>query len=474
MEETDGNETEGSLVAPEELARRIASFLNGYYLIDIWKDRESYYALTPEDFKAYPGCICGLFVIHIMSGELKEAGELLQMFEEEHFIRLAMELVFPMTTPGRIIEIVKTMKRKDIHIPQVQITAGRPSVLNGVGDFTRFAPFLKRNAERFIAGMRHIYDETVIDAMYNLALAEWYYQQNQIMDAGLLVTRTLRAFDNDQQRRLLFVALYLQSKLQFASGKMGNAGSYIRNIRRFVRTAGEQEFSYNIDAAEAYTALYDGNYEFLTRWLAGNAPDELADFCMLDLYRYMVKIRCYIVYRKDMAVIALVERLRPLLQEGGRIMDLCELDLLLAISFFRAGEKDLAFTALERSLKIAKRRGFYRLVVDEGAGVLPVLAAYVKKKGETPFLVKLVEGARDMAYWYPLYLKPVNKGGATFSRIEVGVLKFLEQGCTKEEIADFYFVSVNTVRFHVKNIYRKLEASSVHQAVWEARLLGII
>ena len=79
-----------------------------------------------------------------------------------------------------------------------------------------------------------------------------------------------------------------------------------------------------------------------------------------------------------------------------------------------------------------------------------------------------------MASWYPLYLKPGRKEGVEFSKMELSVLKFLEQGKTKEEIADYFFVSVNTIKFHLKNIYKKLNSVSIHQAVWEARILGII
>ena len=74
----------------------------------------------------------------------------------------------------------------------------------------------------------------------------------------------------------------------------------------------------------------------------------------------------------------------------------------------------------------------------------------------------------------PLELSDAKKKQVEFSKMELNVLKFLEQGKTKEEIADYFFVSVNTVKFHMKNIYKKLEADSVHQAIWEARLMGII
>ncbi|MBQ9537732.1 MAG: helix-turn-helix transcriptional regulator, partial [Treponema sp.] len=76
--------------------------------------------------------------------------------------------------------------------------------------------------------------------------------------------------------------------------------------------------------------------------------------------------------------------------------------------------------------------------------------------------------------WYPLYLKPINKGGVALSKMELSVLKFLEHGNTKEEIAECFFVSVNTIKFHMKNIYKKLGCSSALQAVWEARLIGVI
>ena len=472
--ETETMVVEKQLVPAEELSKKLQVFLNGYYLIEMRKDKDSYYALTSEDIKAYPVCLCGVFVNLVMDGELAKASGMFDKFDKDSMARIGMELSWPGLTIKRLVEIINHMKDIGMCIPAIQITAGRPSVLNGVMDYTRLGPFLERRKEDFLDGMKCVYVGTIIPAMYNLCLAEWKYQQNNLMEAGLLVSKTIKEFDNDQQRRLLFAALYLQSKILLASGKATNVPGYIKNIRRFAREAGELEFSDNINAAEAYTFLYEGNHAAITDWLGGDAPDELTEFSMLDLYRYMVKIRCYIVNGKHMAVLALAERLRPLLVEGRREMDLCELNLLLSICFFRSDEKEHAFRTLESVLRMAKRRGYYRLVADEGAALLPLLVEYVREKGETPYLMRLVEDVRDMAVWYPLYLRPARKKDVAFSKIEVNVLKFLEQGKSNEEIADYFFISVNTVKFHLKTIYKKLEGDSAHQAVWEARLLGII
>ncbi len=465
---------EQELSTPEELSERLAHFFEGYYLVGARRDRNSLYALSPEQLKAYPRCIYGLFVNLVMDGEMDRAQELLQMFDENHLYRLGMELVFPPITLGRFVQILDYMKEHQLIIHSILLTAGRPSVLNGLNDFSRFGPILEGRRDRIEGYLPLIYDQGVCSSIYNLALAEWYYQQNRLMDAGLLVGRTVKAFDVDNQRRFLFAALYLQSKIALANGNETSAGSYIKNIRRFVKLEGEQEFSYNLDAAEALAAMYDGRRTMLSGWLKDDAPDEFSDFNMLDLYRYMVKIRCYIMNGKYMAVVALAERLRYQLTEGKRYMDLCELDLLLAMNFYRSGEKQLALVALDRSLKIARRRGYLRLIADEGIAVIQLLVDYIKEKGETPFLVKLVEMARIMAESYPLYLQPLYDGGITFSSEELYVLKFLEQGMTKEDIADFLFITVNGVNYHLKKIYAKLGVSAIHQAVWQARSRGII
>ena len=307
-----------------------------------------------------------------------------------------------------------------------------------------------------------------------MCLAEYYYQKDRLFDAEVIVSRIIKEFNNDKEQRLLFVSLSLQAKIMMAQGKTVSVRSYIKNIRGLVRKNGEAEFSFNIDAAEVKLAFYEGNHTVIANWLKNDAPDEFADFNMLDLFRYMVKMRCYILNQKYTAVVALAEKLRPLIEAGKRHMDLCELDLILAIAFYRAKENQLAFEALSRSLKIARRRHYYRLIADEGEAILRLLIDYVKQYGETPFLMKLIESTRKMAINHPLYLKACYKNGVTFTQMEIDVLKLIEQGKSKEEISEYFFISTNTVKYHFKNIYAKLEASSAHQAVWEARVLGII
>jgi transcriptional regulator of acetoin/glycerol metabolism len=57
---------------------------------------------------------------------------------------------------------------------------------------------------------------------------------------------------------------------------------------------------------------------------------------------------------------------------------------------------------------------------------------------------------------------------------EIKVLRQLDSGLGNREIADSLFVSENTVKFHLKNIYSKLAVNSRLQAIAAARQLGLI
>jgi len=54
------------------------------------------------------------------------------------------------------------------------------------------------------------------------------------------------------------------------------------------------------------------------------------------------------------------------------------------------------------------------------------------------------------------------------------VLTLLCKGLSYREIGAQLFVSPNTVRFHLKNIYRKMKVNSRHEAVVKASRVGMV
>ena len=71
---------------------------------------------------------------------------------------------------------------------------------------------------------------------------------------------------------------------------------------------------------------------------------------------------------------------------------------------------------------------------------------------------------------------PTNSGfrGEILTKREFETLMLVERGLNKKEIAEKMFISPETVKSHVKNIYMKLEATGRREAVLRARALGIL
>jgi LuxR family transcriptional regulator, maltose regulon positive regulatory protein len=78
-------------------------------------------------------------------------------------------------------------------------------------------------------------------------------------------------------------------------------------------------------------------------------------------------------------------------------------------------------------------------------------------------------------------VKPGNQGspvgirlGEQLTRRELSILKRLESGLSNREIAEDIFVSEGTLKWHLHNVYCKLNVKNRSGAVARARTLGIV
>ena len=63
---------------------------------------------------------------------------------------------------------------------------------------------------------------------------------------------------------------------------------------------------------------------------------------------------------------------------------------------------------------------------------------------------------------------------AHLTKRELEVLQLVAKSRSNQQIADAIYISINTVRNHLVNICRRLDASSRSEAVARARELGIL
>jgi DNA-binding CsgD family transcriptional regulator len=76
--------------------------------------------------------------------------------------------------------------------------------------------------------------------------------------------------------------------------------------------------------------------------------------------------------------------------------------------------------------------------------------------------------------WHPAFPPPPSSAAALFTPKELQVLRLLARAYTNKEIALSLDVSDQTVKWHLKQVFAKLEVGSRKQAVSRARALGVV
>jgi LuxR family maltose regulon positive regulatory protein len=156
---------------------------------------------------------------------------------------------------------------------------------------------------------------------------------------------------------------------------------------------------------------------------------------------------------------------------------LVEAFLLEAVARDMLGDPAAAGYALERALDLTEPdRLLYPFLIHPAPGLLERHArrrtAHVALIAE---ILGLLPGAGPPGPGRPA-AQPGEPGSLhePLTRAEIRVLRYLPTGLTIAEIAGQLYLSVHTVRAHLRHVYAKLGAHRRHEVVERARVLGLL
>lgn len=452
----------------------------------LWACRDYFHQLDMETCRSHPALPPILALLSAMEGDLDKSKEYVlllgetprhwkpQDFHERDYYRISAELVMPYISDGMFLRIIFFLiKAGMVPVKSLTLSASRPSILNGFRDFTRFGPYLERYKDTISETVHQLYG-SVGKNVYEILLAEWCYQNNDCFKALILVTGTIPLIEQESDMRCLFVALALQMRILLMNGQAGTAKPLVEKIRNRIHETGWEELTSSLNALECLAACYDGQQETIIEWLEKNAPDENGDIYMMDMFAWLVKVRCYLQTGKNMAAYVLVKQLINLLELGKRPMDLCECHMLLAIIYHKAGDTGRMCDELETALALAKRYWYIRLLSDEGSCMVQMLSVYQRERGPDAFTDQIIELAGSVGRYFPNYLKAPAECYETLTATEKKVLRLMALGMSNDEIAEKLGRKVGTVKFHSNSIFRKLRVSNRQQAVNRGETIGLL
>ncbi|MBK6281697.1 MAG: hypothetical protein IPF54_02635 [Draconibacterium sp.] len=169
----------------------------------------------------------------------------------------------------------------------------------------------------------------------------------------------------------------------------------------------------------------------------------------------------------------LLSELYTIADNNNAIEKIIELKISYAVLFKLRGNREKAIAILIKAMEFASDENLLYYFVNEHDRIkdLMIEAFKVLDATKTNIPTKFVESLK-LALERKEKLKKMNLGIELSAR-ELDTLKLI-QNLSNQEIADKLFISLNTVKTHLKNIYLKFDVDNRTKAVAKAKELGLI
>ena len=461
---------------------------NGHY----FELRRYYLQMEERELEESPVLMAGMSMLYSLMMQEKESEYWYRKLEKfastakggqkrEAVSRLAyLDIALPHRGSADMIDIMKRMPAlifdRGMSLPEFSVTSNYPSTMNGGKDFCHWSREDRKLAAtigKLVERVLGRYGKGLVKA----ALGESFYEKGE--DAYEVLTLLARAkmeAEGGGMTEIAFAAVGLQVRLDTLQGEIQTAAEVLASFEKGVRGQGAVQLLPNIGALRCRLALYQGDKEAVSAWMA-QAPDEDREFCVMERYRYLTKVRCYLSIGEYLKAQALLEKLRYYTEKCRRTYVRMEVCLLSAIAKYRTGGawKEEFLSALKEACGYR----FIRLISEEGAAVQELFVAAGKSflEKEIPdkeWLSRLMGETGKVAVRYPVYLKGQLAKAPDFCEAALSVLRLQAEGKSVGKIAQELSMKEATVKYHAKENYRKLGVSGKADAVLAARNLGIL
>ncbi|MGZ4619006.1 MAG: LuxR C-terminal-related transcriptional regulator [Frankiaceae bacterium] len=301
-----------------------------------------------------------------------------------------------------------------------------------------------------------------------LALALCHFEWGDVTRAQGYLDRSTLAFRADQEPPMHVGLRVAKARFRLAAGDVPAARAAIADARSAYRGRRLPAFLARLLALEeADIDLHSGHPELVRKRFADlNAAG--IDLKATDRERVRLARACLALRRPGEAA----EIVEPLLGDGtAHPAHAVEAWLVMARAADRLREDARATDALSRALDVAAPQRLRRPFLAAGTRLLELLDRHASLVGTHRLFVESFcrqagERVREDTATAPL--------GEPLTDREAAVLRYLPTLLTNAELAEQMYISVNTVKAHLKSLYRKLEVPNRREAVHRARDLGLL
>jgi len=321
------------------------------------------------------------------------------------------------------------------------------------------------------------------DFIIRLGDAGYLYERNDLALALEESSRLMEEVTEDTSieiqvsTRILHHSILLQMEHKAEAKKaLGDLDDLVKKTAPF--------FTSNLEAYKTKIALLDCDMKAARAWLEHYYVVDIDHIELYLVFQHFTTARAYIVLGDYDNAYKYVTMLRAFGRNLVRVCDFGEASVLLASLEWAVGKKKEATAILEEALEWLQEYDLTRVVIDEGAAILPVLKRIAAKTGKQEHSGKLkhefVNECMISTYAHAKKHKGIadhikkQQRPVKLSRQQKLIITLLSRGYSNAMIIEETGLKLSTIRTHTMLAYEKLEVNSALDAVLKARTLGLI
>ncbi len=263
-----------------------------------------------------------------------------------------------------------------------------------------------------------------------------------------------------------------------AVGDISRANQTLREAKELA----SQQSTYwvdNVNATQVSFWIAEGNLDAASQWAMEQKLDIDGKISYQNQLQYRTLAHLRVVQGQGGdndaldEVIHLLPRLVELFESSGATAYLIHTLILQSLALQAKGDQKQALLSLKSALTLGEGGEYIRVFVREGEPMEKLLRTAVAQWNGTPYTEKLLRVLDDQRKRTTDSSSPSLLTEPLTDR-ERDVLRCLEADMTIPEIAASLVISIETVRTHIKRIYRKLDVHSRFEALAKSKILELI
>jgi LuxR family maltose regulon positive regulatory protein len=261
------------------------------------------------------------------------------------------------------------------------------------------------------------------------------------------------------------------ARVHLSRGELSTARQVAREGRRYagrldVYPGKVQWFA----GVEAQASLLEGDLAAADRWAAAAGLSPADSPHHWDEFPYLTYVRLLLAQDRLEDAQTLLKTMERSASQGERDRKLITIYLLQALAQRAAGRTAEAVAQIEKALELAAPEGYRRAFLDEGPAIVELLPRVRHLAPDFVSRLLAATAAADAA----LPMPPAQALVEPLSERELEILRLIAAGRSNPEIAELLYLSLNTVKWHAKNLYSKLNVGSRIEAVARGQELKLL